>query len=164
MAELERLKTQAKIIADTARRARTSIVRRVFNDSLNKLWRDLFVRLAPTEPYVPAFRIPESDVDAIAKLETIHRTGKRGSSYVSNDRIQGMPDPRRPGFKLHANRRGGGANDPLYPAGLTLIRQVNLNSLPGRGVSTASYPCIPIEVAVTRRYVMPWLRQGITWE
>lgn len=78
--ELEGLKAQAKIIADTARGARTAIVRRVFNDSLNKLWRDLFVRLAPTEPYVPAFRIPESDVDAIAKLETIHRTGKRGST------------------------------------------------------------------------------------
>jgi exonuclease SbcC len=80
VSELESLKAQAKVIADTARSARTSIVRRVFNDSLNKLWRDLFVRLAPTEPYVPAFRVPESDSDAFAKLETIHRSGKKGGT------------------------------------------------------------------------------------
>lgn len=37
VAELERLKAQAKILGETAQSARTSIVRRVFNDSLNKL-------------------------------------------------------------------------------------------------------------------------------
>jgi exonuclease SbcC len=78
--ELETLKAQAKTIADTARNARTTIVRRVFNDSLNKLWRDLFVRLAPTEPFVPAFRVPESDSHDFAKLETVHRKGKKGGT------------------------------------------------------------------------------------
>lgn len=80
VAELEKLKGQAKTIADTAQEARTKIVRRVFNESLNTLWRDLFVRLAPTEPFVPAFRIPGSDSKDFAKLETVHRNGKKGGT------------------------------------------------------------------------------------
>jgi DNA repair protein SbcC/Rad50 len=39
---------------------RSAIIRREFNDRLNRVWRDLFVRLAPGEPFVPAFRIPSS--------------------------------------------------------------------------------------------------------
>jgi DNA repair protein SbcC/Rad50 len=78
--ELETLKAQAKVIADTARSSRTAIVRRVFNDSMNKLWRDLFVRLAPTEPFVPAFKVPESDSADFAKLETVHRSGRKGGT------------------------------------------------------------------------------------
>jgi exonuclease SbcC len=77
---LDSLRGQAKTIGETARRARTAVVRRVFNDSLNKLWRDLFIRLAPTEPFVPAFHIPESDSDDIATLETVHRSGKTGGT------------------------------------------------------------------------------------
>ncbi len=80
VAELEKLKAQAKIVGETAQSARTSIVRRVFNDSLNKLWRDLFIRLAPTEPYVPAFKVPETDSKDFAKLETVHRNGKKGGT------------------------------------------------------------------------------------
>ena len=77
---LEKLKAHAKIVGETAQSARTSIVRRVFNDSLNKLWRDLFVRLAPTEPFVPAFRVPETDSKDFAKLETVHRNGRKGGT------------------------------------------------------------------------------------
>jgi exonuclease SbcC len=55
---------------------RSTIIRREFNDRLNLLWRDLFVRLAPGEPFVPAFRIPESATRRIQpKLITQHRTG-----------------------------------------------------------------------------------------
>lgn len=71
---------QAKVIAETARDARTAIVRRVFNESLNTLWRDLFVRLAPTEPFVPAFKLPESSEVVVAALETRHRTGLSGGA------------------------------------------------------------------------------------
>jgi exonuclease SbcC len=48
---------------------------------LNKIWRDLFVRLAPSEQFVPAFQLPEGKnrrVEAI--LETVHRSGGRGGS------------------------------------------------------------------------------------
>lgn len=56
---------------------RTSIAREVFNDSLNKLWRELFIRLAPGEPYVPAFRLPDGPgAGVIAELQTVHREGE----------------------------------------------------------------------------------------
>jgi DNA repair protein SbcC/Rad50 len=54
-------------------------VRRVFNSSLNRLWRDLFVRLAPDEPFVPFFNVPQSS-RAVAVLETVHRDGDRFGS------------------------------------------------------------------------------------
>jgi DNA repair protein SbcC/Rad50 len=80
VAELEKLKAQANMLRDTAQSGRTSIVRRVFNDSLNKLWRDLFIRLAPTEQFVPAFKVPETDSKDFAKLETVHRNGTKGGT------------------------------------------------------------------------------------
>src|SRR3546814_8975813 len=40
-----------KDIARKTREARGRVVRRVFNDELNYVWRDLFVRLAPEEPF-----------------------------------------------------------------------------------------------------------------
>lgn len=56
--------------------ARSSIIRREFNNRLNRLWRDLFVRLAPGEPFVPAFRIPTSATQRLQpKLITEHRLG-----------------------------------------------------------------------------------------
>lgn len=61
--------------------ARTAIVRKVFNGSLNRVWRDLFVRLAPEEPFVPAFAVPETNggpVEAI--LETWYRSGGKGGN------------------------------------------------------------------------------------
>ncbi|MCF2524937.1 AAA family ATPase [Bradyrhizobium sp. G127] len=66
---------RAKELSDIARRARTDAVRNVFNNSLNTLWRDLFVRLAPTEPFIPAFRIPVDSAEISATLETLHRKG-----------------------------------------------------------------------------------------
>jgi exonuclease SbcC len=71
----------AKAVARAAAQARTAIVGRVFNSALNKIWRDLFVRLAPMEPFVPAFRLPSpDDVAVTAQLETVHRDGGRGGA------------------------------------------------------------------------------------
>jgi len=70
-----------KDIARKTREARGRVVRRVFNDELNSVWRDLFVRLAPEEPFIPAFAIPESagaDIEAV--LETHHRRGGKGGN------------------------------------------------------------------------------------
>jgi exonuclease SbcC len=73
--------TQAKDLSRRARDQRTAIVRRVFNESLNTIWRDLFVRLAPDEPFVPAFALPESDGGAVeAVLETLYRSGGKGGN------------------------------------------------------------------------------------
>jgi len=70
-------KTTARAVAN----ARTEIVGRVFNSSLNKIWRDLFVRLAPTEPFVPAFRLPQTSTEPVtAQLETVHRQGGSGGT------------------------------------------------------------------------------------
>jgi DNA repair protein SbcC/Rad50 len=72
---------QARELARRAREVRTETVRRVFNESLNAVWRDLFVRLAPDEPFVPAFSLPETHGGPVeAVLETIYRaTGKGGN-------------------------------------------------------------------------------------
>jgi exonuclease SbcC len=76
----ERL-SQARDLGRRARDARTNIVRRVFNDSLNAVWRDLFVRLAPDEPFVPAFALPETQGGPVeAVLETLNRAGGRGGN------------------------------------------------------------------------------------
>lgn len=72
---------QARDLGRRARDARTNIVRRVFNDSLNALWRDLFVRLAPDEPFVPAFALPATQGGPVeAVLETLYRTGGKGGN------------------------------------------------------------------------------------
>lgn len=72
---------QARELTKIAQTERTTIVRRVFNDSLNTAWRDLFVRLAPDEPFVPAFALPESTKGAVeATLETLHRDGGKGGN------------------------------------------------------------------------------------
>ena len=76
----DKRRLQAKAIGQAARDARTAIVRRVFNDSLNALWRDLFVRLAPTEPFIPAFKLPETADGVVAALETLTRSGQRGGT------------------------------------------------------------------------------------
>jgi len=80
-ATAERHRQTAKTVARVAANARTVIVGRVFNSALNKIWRDLFVRLAPTEPFVPAFRLPQTATEAvIAQLETVHREGGVGGA------------------------------------------------------------------------------------
>ena len=70
-------RTQAKTIADAADKVRSDIVKAIFNTSLNTVWRDLFVRLAPSEQFIPTFRLPTGvggKVEAV--LETLHRSGK----------------------------------------------------------------------------------------
>ena len=57
-----------------AEAARKAIIRRVFNDALNAVWEDLFVRLAPEETFVPFFRTPDSGQRRlIAELATRYR-------------------------------------------------------------------------------------------
>lgn len=70
-----------KDVARQTREARGRVVRRVFNDELNVVWRDLFVRLAPEEPFIPAFAIPATtNADIEAVLETHHRRGGKGGN------------------------------------------------------------------------------------
>jgi DNA repair protein SbcC/Rad50 len=54
----EAIRADVRKILSAAANTRTMIVGRVFNGRLNSLWRDLFVRLAPAEAFVPAFRVP----------------------------------------------------------------------------------------------------------
>jgi len=68
-----------KDLAKKARERRTAIVSHVFNENLNRIWRDLFVRLAPEEPFVPAFAVPEVSTETVeAVLETRYRRGGKG--------------------------------------------------------------------------------------
>ena len=58
LARASRIRGDSQKIRTQVEAVRSRIIRREFNDRLNRLWRDLFVRLAPTEPFVPAFKIP----------------------------------------------------------------------------------------------------------
>lgn len=70
------LREQGISIRNSVDAVRSGIIRREFNDRLNRVWRDLFVRLAPAEPFVPAFRIPNSSTHKLQpKLITEHRDG-----------------------------------------------------------------------------------------
>ena len=75
-AEVSRIRADAKSVSSAATAVRSSIVKRVFSESLNTLWRDLFLRLAPSEQFVPSFKLPTDDKGNVeAVLETLHRTG-----------------------------------------------------------------------------------------
>lgn len=79
--EADKLIELAKDLVKQTREARGRVVRRVFNDELNAVWRDLFVRLAPEEPFIPAFAIPDgAGADIEALLETHHRRGGKGGN------------------------------------------------------------------------------------
>jgi exonuclease SbcC len=68
-------------LARRARDVRTDIVRKVFNEGLNAIWRDLFIRLAPEEPFVPAFALPVNDTSPVeAMLETHYKSGGKGGN------------------------------------------------------------------------------------
>ena len=70
------LREQAQSIKASVDAVRSAIIRREFNDRLNHVWRDLFVRLAPSEPFVPAFSVPKSGTRRLQpKLVTLHRDG-----------------------------------------------------------------------------------------
>lgn len=73
--------SQARELMKIAQVERSRIVGQVFNDSLNAAWRDLFVRLAPDEPFIPAFALPQTTKgDVEAKLETLYRDGSKGGN------------------------------------------------------------------------------------
>jgi exonuclease SbcC len=76
------LRSHGQTVRDAVDRVRSAIIRRVFNDQLNRVWRDLFIRLAPSEPFVPAFRIPEAETKQLQpKLITVDRdTGDQGGT------------------------------------------------------------------------------------
>jgi exonuclease SbcC len=65
----------SRAVADAADKIRSSLVTTVFNTSLNNRWRDLFVRLAPTENFVPAFELKTVKGKTEAHLKTLHRSG-----------------------------------------------------------------------------------------
>ena len=72
---------QARELVRSVNEAKADIVRRVFDDSLNSIWRDVFVRLAPDEPFVPAFAVPQGQTRSVeAVLETLYRSGGRGGN------------------------------------------------------------------------------------
>jgi len=82
--EADRCLELAKDLGRQAREARSAIVRRVFNEELNKVWSDLFIRLAPEEPFVPAFALPDKSGGSVeAVLETIYRAGGKGGSPLA---------------------------------------------------------------------------------
>jgi DNA repair protein SbcC/Rad50 len=70
------LREQGISVRNAVDEVRSGIIRNEFNDRLNRVWRDLFVRLAPGEPFVPAFRVPASSTQKLQpKLITEHRHG-----------------------------------------------------------------------------------------
>lgn len=74
--DAEQVCEQTKALANHAEEIRSDIVRRVFNEKLNDIWKDLFVRLAPDERFVPAFAFHEQKTRGLSvKLETHPRDG-----------------------------------------------------------------------------------------
>ena len=74
--EADRRRAVARSVHTAASNTRTAIVQRVFTQSLNDVWRDVFSRLAPAEPFVPAFASPTATRTALQlRLETVHRAG-----------------------------------------------------------------------------------------
>lgn len=79
--EADRYIVAARDLVSRAQALRTEKVRRVFNDELNSVWRDLFIRLAPDEEFVPAFALPETNHGPVeAVLETLYRSGGKGGN------------------------------------------------------------------------------------
>lgn len=80
--EARRRQGVARAVHDASSKARAAIVQRVFTESLNEVWRSVFTRLAPREPFVPAFGMPSSSKTALElTLETRHITsGDSGGS------------------------------------------------------------------------------------
>jgi len=77
----ESRRTVIRSLIRTANEVRNDTIREVFSTKLNRVWRDLFVRLAPAEPFVPAFEIPEGNRPLVsAPLTTAHRLGGPGGA------------------------------------------------------------------------------------
>ncbi len=78
---LQTRRATLKSLREEGQSSRTQIIREVFNSSLNRMWRDLFVRLAPDELFVPAFLVPSTGARTVtANLTTTHRDRKPGGS------------------------------------------------------------------------------------
>jgi exonuclease SbcC len=79
--EARRRQAVARAVHEASSKARAAIVQRVFTESLNDVWRSVFTRLAPREPFVPGFGIPNSSKTALElTLETVHVSGRSGGS------------------------------------------------------------------------------------
>jgi exonuclease SbcC len=79
--EAERRIAIGKDLANRAQALRTTKVKQVFNDELNSVWRELFIRLAPEEDFVPAFALPKTSSGSVeAVLETHYRSGGKGGN------------------------------------------------------------------------------------
>ncbi len=77
----EGVRSELRKLSDLAVEVRTSVVREVFNESLNKVWNNLFIRLAPEEPFLPAFELPENGKGPVeARLITRYRGKDRGGN------------------------------------------------------------------------------------
>lgn len=85
---LEQVESQtdaAKVRIDLARAlmkaavdVRQSVVAEVFDAKLNDTWRDLFIKLAPGEPFTPKFVVkPRARAKAGAELQVVHRNADR---------------------------------------------------------------------------------------
>jgi len=72
---VEQRKEIAKSVSRAAVRSKGTIVKRLFTESLNRTWRDLFIRLAPEETFVPRFAVPNAGGALRIELETLHRDG-----------------------------------------------------------------------------------------
>ncbi|MBY4273769.1 AAA family ATPase [Rhodococcus fascians] len=74
-------RSKLKLLAEAANSDRSRIIAEVFNDRLNSIWRDLFTRLAPSEPFVPAFNVPGGTAKKLtAQLQTVHQDGGLGGT------------------------------------------------------------------------------------
>ena len=79
--EADKIRKEVKQLSNRVVETRTAIVRDVFNESLNKIWNNLFIRLAPEEPFLPAFKLPENGKGPVeAKLITRYRGDDRGGN------------------------------------------------------------------------------------
>lgn len=72
---VERRIASARNMLRHANQVRRTTIAAVFNSALNEAWGELFVRLAPDEPYVPAFSPPSVAGPVTTKLETRRRNG-----------------------------------------------------------------------------------------
>jgi exonuclease SbcC len=81
LAQAQGRRDELKSLNGVAVSTRGRIIRQVFNEALNSMWRDLFVRLAPNEQFVPAFSIPETTRGNVrAQLTTRHILGGNGGN------------------------------------------------------------------------------------
>lgn len=77
----ESIRKKLRQIASVVGATRSQIIGKVFDERLNRIWRDLFVRLAPGEPFVPAFFPPPSGMKSASPvLKTLYRDGGSGGS------------------------------------------------------------------------------------